>query len=399
MTIPGLKLGLVMLLVSLTRTVVKAEVLVFELRTGHELRSMPSAPAQFGRAFPDEGISGWVMKANPINACQPIEPPIGRRHDGLQYFALISRNGCSFETKIRYAQKANFSAAIVFNPNSDRIIPMGGSDASLIPSLFIGRSDSNLLQRHYLFPSNPDVYLLLTDDDDFDINAYLLPFAIVIGVCFTIMLSIVLYKCIQDHRRSRRHRLPRSALKRLPIIKFKTSDPYETCCICLEDFEEGEKLRILPCDHGYHSKCIDPWLVKNKRICPQCRKRVFGGDESAEEETDDERAPLLANGARTFPSYNHGRPFSTAAESGGLQTFAERDAVPPQMLAAAMGQVREVPTHQQEVMASIEVPLDDELNYPGGARGGSTLVNVDETTQPRSGHQTSESQDGAGINV
>jgi hypothetical protein len=56
---------------------------------------------------------------------------------------------------------------------------------------------------------------------------------------------------------------------------FQTGDPYETCVICLDDFAEGEKLRILPCDHGYHSKCIDPWLCKNKRICPQCRKRVF----------------------------------------------------------------------------------------------------------------------------
>ena len=77
------------------------------------------------------------------------------------------------------------------------------------------------------------------------------------------------------HRRRMRHRLPKSALKKLPIHKFKQGDPFETCCICLDDFDEGDKLRILPCDHGYHSKCIDSWLVKHKRICPQCRKRVF----------------------------------------------------------------------------------------------------------------------------
>ena len=122
---------------------------------------------------------------------------------------------------------------------------------------------------------NPEVYLLISDDEPFDINAYLLPFAIVVGICFLVMLFIVVYKCCQDHRRSRRHRLPKSALKKLPIIKYKAGDPYETCVICLDDFEEGDKLRVLPCDHGYHSKCIDPWLVKNKRICPQCRKRVF----------------------------------------------------------------------------------------------------------------------------
>ena len=57
-------------------------------------------------------------------------------------------------------------------------------------------------------------------------------------------------------RRRIRHRLPKSALKKLPIHKFKVGDPFETCCICLDDFEEGDKLRILPCDHGYHYKCI-----------------------------------------------------------------------------------------------------------------------------------------------
>lgn len=25
---------------------------------------------------------------------------------------------------------------------------------------------------------------------------------------------------------------------------------YETCAICLEDYVEGEKIRILPCNHG-----------------------------------------------------------------------------------------------------------------------------------------------------
>ena len=55
--------------------------------------------------------------------------------------------------------------------------------------------------------------------------------------------------------------------------KFAAGDEshYETCCICLDDYVVGDKLRILPCDHAYHMKCIDPWLLKNKRVCPQCR--------------------------------------------------------------------------------------------------------------------------------
>lgn len=51
-------------------------------------------------------------------------------------------------------------------------------------------------------------------------------------------------------RRTRRNRLPRSALKQLKIKKFVKGDPWEVCAICLDDYEVGAKLRILPCDHG-----------------------------------------------------------------------------------------------------------------------------------------------------
>ena len=51
-------------------------------------------------------------------------------------------------------------------------------------------------------------------------------------------------------RRTRRHRLPRSALKQLKIKKFVKGDRWDVCAICLDDYEEGAKLRILPCDHG-----------------------------------------------------------------------------------------------------------------------------------------------------
>ncbi|KAI3902303.1 hypothetical protein MKW92_009813 [Papaver armeniacum] len=45
------------------------------------------------------------------------------------------------------------------------------------------------------------------------------------------------------------------------------------CALCLEIFRDGDALRILPCDHVFHSTdCIDYWLFNVKSsTCPVCR--------------------------------------------------------------------------------------------------------------------------------
>lgn len=40
------------------------------------------------------------------------------------------------------------------------------------------------------------------------------------------------------------------------------------CSICTEDFEKGEDVRVLPCNHKYHPVCIDPWLLNVSGTCP-----------------------------------------------------------------------------------------------------------------------------------
>ena len=47
----------------------------------------------------------------------------------------------------------------------------------------------------------------------------------------------------------------------------------EPCAICLCEFEQGDRVRTLPCFHNFHQHCIDPWLVQNK-VCPVCRVSV-----------------------------------------------------------------------------------------------------------------------------
>ncbi|KAH6616832.1 hypothetical protein C7974DRAFT_53180 [Boeremia exigua] len=43
------------------------------------------------------------------------------------------------------------------------------------------------------------------------------------------------------------------------------------CSICTDDFEKGQDIRVLPCDHKFHPECVDPWLLNVSGTCPLCR--------------------------------------------------------------------------------------------------------------------------------
>ncbi|GAQ77741.1 hypothetical protein KFL_000030200 [Klebsormidium nitens] len=48
----------------------------------------------------------------------------------------------------------------------------------------------------------------------------------------------------------------------------------EACAICLVEYEEGTCLRPLPCEHAFHTACIDMWLKKDPS-CPLCKRPLY----------------------------------------------------------------------------------------------------------------------------
>ena len=52
----------------------------------------------------------------------------------------------------------------------------------------------------------------------------------------------------------------------------------DVCCVCLDDFSNGDLVRILPCPcHGiFHCVCIDVWL-RRSRLCPLCKTDLTRG--------------------------------------------------------------------------------------------------------------------------
>jgi hypothetical protein len=40
-------------------------------------------------------------------------------------------------------------------------------------------------------------------------------------------------------------------------------------------------------------KCIDPWLLNNRRQCPVCKRYVFPNNDNSDERTPTEQTPLM----------------------------------------------------------------------------------------------------------
>lgn len=89
-------------------------------------------------------------------------------------------------------------------------------------------------------------------------------------------------------------------LRKIPIaiygteVKFSTSE----CPICLSEFVQGEKVRVLPkCSHGFHVKCIDTWLESHSS-CPNCRRSLLERSTSRVADESCVTQPLESNSSR-----------------------------------------------------------------------------------------------------
>ncbi|CAB3231874.1 unnamed protein product [Arctia plantaginis] len=67
--------------------------------------------------------------------------------------------------------------------------------------------------------------------------------------------------------------LARHEIEALPSYKFAPAThrgEQQSCVVCMCEFEARQHLRVLPCAHEFHAKCVDKWLRSN-RTCPICR--------------------------------------------------------------------------------------------------------------------------------
>ncbi|XP_077212823.1 RING-H2 finger protein ATL66-like [Tasmannia lanceolata] len=72
-------------------------------------------------------------------------------------------------------------------------------------------------------------------------------------------------------RRSESSGLDPATIESLPVQLHRSSAEEVQCSICLSNFIEEEKVKMLPnCNHAFHPLCVDKWL-STQSSCPLCR--------------------------------------------------------------------------------------------------------------------------------
>uniref|UniRef100_H0VPK6 E3 ubiquitin-protein ligase ZNRF3 n=1 Tax=Cavia porcellus TaxID=10141 RepID=H0VPK6_CAVPO len=121
----------------------------------------------------------------------------------------------------------------------------------------------------------------------FDMGMFLAFFVLVSLASLIFLVRIKL----NQRRQNSMNRLAVQALEKMETRKFNSkskgrregscgaldtlsSSSTSDCAICLEKYTDGEELRIIPCTHRFHRKCVDPWLLQH-HTCPHCRHNII----------------------------------------------------------------------------------------------------------------------------
>ena len=115
-------------------------------------------------------------------------------------------------------------------------------------------------------------------------------------------------RMIEEGTESQEQGSEASATSAQQSIDAKQQD--HVCVICLEHFVDGDRLRVLPCNHSFHVGCIDRWLSGSHSHhecftsgCPTCKTRPRGSSKQAAPSVPSNIIPRPASSSSSPPLY------------------------------------------------------------------------------------------------
>ncbi|XVF15932.1 hypothetical protein REPUB_Repub09cG0198500 [Reevesia pubescens] len=239
--------------------------------------SFPDLPAKFALENNNKGVCGAIEVADPLNACAPLRNEFGSNKTDLIRFALIIRGDCSFEEKIRNAQSGGFSAAIVYDDKAggNLVYMMLNPKGIKVLAVFVSKYAGEFLKDHAKGEKGECCIYRPMNGKAWTVFAICFLSLFVIAA-FLVIAFIAPRSLSNLRRRNQVKSVDTKMVEALPRVAFSSTHSSqcstgETCAICLEDYKDGEILKVLPCQHDFHSSCVEPWLTKFGTFCPVCK--------------------------------------------------------------------------------------------------------------------------------
>ncbi|CAH2033640.1 unnamed protein product [Thlaspi arvense] len=260
-------------------------------------RSFDDMEADFSPSVNVTVETGVLHVAEPLDACQNLKNKPEQRPNGTSPFVLIVRGGCSFEHKVRNAQRSGFKAAIVHdNVDRDILLAMeGDGDGITIQAVFATKAAGETLKKYAGFEGTRVMLVPGLEDPVWTLSATML---LIYSLAMFVVLSTCVFvyrQCTSDSNATFQfHGMSQRMVKAMPSVAFtgvhEDNTTASSCAICLEDYIVGDKLRVLPCHHKFHAACVDSWLTSWRTFCPVCKRDART---STDEPPASESTPLL----------------------------------------------------------------------------------------------------------
>jgi len=213
---------------------------------------------------------------------------------------LVKRGNCTYFNKSWNVALYGGLGIVVGNnePNDDLILMVKNSEETRdvdIPCVFVTKSTYDAAI-HAINGSDAGTVFAYVSVEGGTLMMYfpnmvkIAMYIIVLFPALWIVLTLIHF-CHQNLNFIRRRNQRCQTQKRIPEVLFSNdllrSCPHnvnlgkhkgviinDCCSICLEDFEEQMKLKLLACGHGFHPECIAPWIMDRSDSCPVCRETV-----------------------------------------------------------------------------------------------------------------------------
>ncbi|XP_021274786.1 receptor homology region, transmembrane domain- and RING domain-containing protein 1 [Herrania umbratica] len=239
--------------------------------------SFADLPAKFARGMNNSAVCGALEVADPLDACTRLRNEFGSNRTDWVKFALIIRGDCSFEEKIRNAQSAGFSAAIVYDDrNGGNLVYMMMDPKGIeVQAVFVSKSAGEFLKDHAKGEMGECCIYRQLNGRAWTVFA--ICFLSLVVIAAFLVIAFIGPRSLSNWRgRNSVKSVDTKMVEALPRVTFSSARlsqccTGETCAICLEDYKDGEILKVLPCQHDFHSSCVESWLTKWGTFCPVCK--------------------------------------------------------------------------------------------------------------------------------